>query len=735
MKYAEILLDNALNRPLDYEVPSDFRESIAPGMRVEVPLQSRKEKGTVWKLKETSAWPKVKAISSLFPDLSLSKELFELCLFVARYYGAPLYRVISSALPPSVKKGMSEKRQLFVRPLLSKNELVEVCKELREKSSPQASVLDALLQSPKGLLLSELMSLAAVTRSPIATLAKRGVLSLQELIIERDPLEGCDFFPTSAKKLHGPQQKCLDAILSSKEGKPHLLYGITGSGKTEIYLQAIAHTLSQGKTALFLIPEIALTSQTVERLRGRFEGQVALVHSRLSEGQRRDTWKKISEGKAPIVLGARSALFSPLPNLGLIIVDEEHDNAYKQSDEAPTYHARDVAVMRGKLSGATVILGSATPSFESYANAQKGKYELHTLTKRAEKQSLPSLQIIDMNHEKSKGLNLFSDSLLSSLKAKWELGEQTMLFLNRRGFHSAQFCPKCREAIRCPHCDTSLTYHRGEEILACHLCNYTLSPPPRNCPTCGEASPLKYRGAGTEQVERALGALFPSIRTLRLDADTTRHKGSHEELFKKFRSGKADVLIGTQMIAKGLHFPSVTLVGILNADTHLQIPDFRSAESTFQLIAQVAGRAGRGELPGEVIIQTYMPDLELISIAAKGDFDTFYHKEIESRKAFGFPPFTRLVKLLFSAKDEQLILSYAKELQNKLLPLLPSSCALLPLIPCGHTKIKDLFRFQLLFKAESTPPVVQAIQKVKELLPPPRALHFLLDVDPISTFF
>lgn len=737
MKYAEILLDSAIDRPLDYEIPEEHRGAIEQGMRVEVPLRNRTEKGTVWKIKQSSSFASLKPIKALYPDLHLPKDLFDLCVWVSRYYAAPLHRVITSALPPSIRKGMKEKKQLWVRPLLSKNGLVEVCKELRETSQTQAGVIDVLLRSPKGILLTELLSLAKVSKSPVATLEKKKILSLEEIAIERCPLQDCEYFPTSDKTLNKEQDKCLKSIVSSMEGDggTHLLYGITGSGKTEVYLQAISRALSMKKSVLFLIPEIALTSQTIERLRGRFAGQVALVHYRLSDGERRDTWKRIASGRAPIVVGARSALFSPMPNLGLIIVDEEHEGAYKQNDESPTYHARDVAVMRGKLSKATVVLGSATPSFESFANAENGKYHLHILSKRAEKCQLPELKIVDMNLEREKNNFLFSDALLSALKRKWENGEQTLLFLNRRGFHSSQFCRKCRQVVSCPHCDTSLTYHRGEEILSCHLCNYTLSPPPRHCPECHAEDQLKYRGVGTEQVERALLAMFPTIRTLRLDADTTRHRGSHDEIFKKFRSGKADVLIGTQMIAKGLHFPNVTLVGILNADSHLQIPDFRSTEITFQLIAQVAGRAGRGELPGEVIVQTMLPNLEAIKLAAKGDFPTFYRGEIDSRKAFDFPPFSRLVKLVFSGKDEVVTFRWANLFRETLKTLLPPTCSLQPLSPCGHTRIKDAYRFQFLLKAKRTLPLVEAIDKAKEELSLPRSVRITTDVDPTTTYF
>ncbi|NGX27725.1 MAG: hypothetical protein K940chlam6_01663, partial [Chlamydiae bacterium] len=420
-----------------------------------------------------------------------------------------------------------------------------------------------------------------------------------------------------------------------------------------VYLQAIAHILKQGMGILYLVPEIALTAQTIERFKGRFGGeQIAVLHYRLSDGERFDAWHKIRKGEAKIVIGARSAIFSPVCNLGLIIVDEEHESSFKQSEEAPKYHARDVAVMRAKFSSCPVVLGTATPSIESYTNALQGKYQLHRLSMRADNASLPKVTIIDMKQEfeRAKGFTLFSEKLLKGIKERYAKGEQILLFLNRRGYHTTAICSACSHIEKCPHCDLPLTYHRREATLSCHLCDFR-KPTPKSCPSCHADGPLKFKGAGTEMVERSLHALFPDIRTLRLDADTTRHKGSHEQIFKQFRSGKADVLIGTQMIAKGLHFPMVTLVGVLGLDGSLNIPDFRASENVFQLLTQVSGRSGRGELMGEVLIQTHLTKHNTILHAASGDFESFYAEEIETREMFGFPPFTHLVKFSFSGEE------------------------------------------------------------------------------------
>ena len=737
-RFATVILDDAIDKSLDYAIPQELWGKIYPGVRVEVPVKTSVRRATVLELKKSCPFARVRPLNSLASEKPLiSEALFQLAKWMARYYGSPLGRVIRFLLPPSVRKGMKEKRQLFVKVLLSRPELAKLCEEKRGKSEKQAALLDVLLQSSKGMLLSELLEKSQAQRASLAILEKKGVVQLEPIAIDRSPLSEHEFFKTRPKQLSAEQKESLDKILHSLQGgffQTHLLYGVTGSGKTEVYLQAIDAAISQNKSALLLVPEISLTEQTTERLRARFEDRIAILHHRLGEGERRDLWHKIHEGKIRLVVGARSAVFSPLENLGLIIVDEEHDGAYKQSDDGPCYHARDVAVMRGKLEKATVILGSATPSLESYTNATAGKYVLSTLKTRAESAELPQVTVVDMRPEfaKAKGFTLFSEHLLEGIKKRLDVGEQTILFLNRRGFHSSLLCLSCGKTAECPHCKAALTFHKGNNALSCHLCQYEVSPPPRKCPSCHAEESFKFKGAGTEQVERALHAIFPAIRTLRVDADTTRHKGSHEKLLKQFRSGKADVLIGTQMIAKGLHFPSVTLVGVLHADAALQIPDFRAAETVFQLITQVSGRSGRGALSGEVILQTHLPDHPVILQAADQDYSSFYLAEIESRKLFDYPPFSHLVKLVFSGKAEKETALCATEARERLIFLLPPSFEITPAIPCGHAKIKDLFRYQFLIKGKSAMPVMDALKKLPPLS---RQIRMLTDVDPLSTYF
>lgn len=738
--FVSVLIDLAIDKPLDYAVPHTCVSLAKKGMQVKVPLRGQLRTGYIVEVKEKSAFPKVLPIASFVSEETLiTEELFELALWMSRYYNASLRQVFKILLPASVRQNVSSKEQLFVKRLLSKEKLREVCSALREKHPSQAAVLDVLLIAREGLLLSELLEKTGSSRSPLESLKKKGLISVEKVRFDRSPLSGEEYFKTESKKLNGPQYESylkITEALARRAFETHLLYGITGSGKTEVYLQAVEYALKEGYSALMLVPEISLTGQTIERFRARFDSKIAILHHRLSAGERSDEWWRIRRGAAKIVIGARSALFCPLQNLGLIIVDEEHDGAYKQSEEPPCYHARDVAVMRGKLNQAVVLLGTATPSLESYYNAQIGKYRLTKLPARATLSPLPSVHIIDMKRENEKagGMTLFSELLINKIKKRLGLGEQTILFLNRRGYHTSLQCKACSAIFMCPSCDVALTFHRGENTLACHLCDHRKTPPPTVCLHCKNCATLKYKGVGTEQVERTVHALFPEARTLRIDGDTTRHKGSHERLFRAFGTQKADILIGTQMIAKGLHFPAVTLVAVLNSDAGLHIPDFRASERVFQQITQVAGRAGREELLGEVIIQTLMPENRTLNQAATHDFEGFYQAEIESRKLFGFPPFAHLVKLTFSGKDAEKTQQAALLFRSKLTTYLAEEFLIYPLVPSGHAKIKDFFRFQCLIRGQNIYALNHALNRTVLAHPLPSFLRLLIDVDPLSIF-
>jgi primosomal protein N' (replication factor Y) len=736
---AVVALDDALSKVLHYSIPDFLQGATAPGTRVMVPVKNSMRKATVLHLAPHDVARILKPIASIIGSGPVTTiELLKLADWMARYYCCPLHKVLTTIIPSTQRGSSKEKEMLFVEAKVSKDKIAEHIRSLRQQKSAQAKVLDIILSHPKGIYLSDLIQKSTTSRSPVDTLVGLGILSLTKKNIDRSPLDDCEFFQSKKKSLSAEQ---LDAFLKIKSSlqkhqfATHLLFGVTGSGKTEIYLQAIEEALGLGKSVIFLIPEIVLTSQTVERLRSRFKERIALLHHRLSDGERFDTWNHILSGRAQIVVGARSAIFSPIPNLGLIIVDEEHEGAYKQTDEAPCYNARDVAVMRGKLSSSVVILGSATPSFESFANAEAGKYYLSTLTSRPANSQRAQVFVVDMKREmeKQKGFTLFSDLLLKGIKKRLELGEQTLLLLNKRGYHSCQICLSCSSTITCPRCDVNLTYHFASNILCCHLCDFK-RPPPKQCPSCKEENQMKFKGAGTELVERSLHALFPDVRTLRMDADTTRLKGSHQSLCKDFKSGKADILIGTQMIAKGLHFPLVTLVGVLSADISLQIPDFRASESAFQLITQAAGRSGRGDLKGEVVIQTMIPDSSVLSFAKDQDFLSFYQEERASRRLFDYPPYTHLIKCSCKGASEEKVKEVIEKLRSLLIGSLPHGVTLLPATKAGHAKVDNQYRYQFLIK---TPRPLMLAPIVEPLIGKLRSsgVKVTFDIDPLSTFF
>lgn len=740
-KYAAVILDISLNKALDYGIPEHMAEEAMVGRRVEVPVRGTLQKGYILEIKETPGYPKVQPIANISPNSEvLTKELFQLALWMSNYYCASLSDVLKTIVPATLRKETKEKQQLFVIRAKTRDELREHCASIQEKHPAQAAILEEMLKASKGMFLSELLEKCKVSKGPLDTLVKKGMLAVDIVRVDRSPLLNEDYFQTKAKTLNEDQQMAINRICQSLDQnlfETHLLFGITGSGKTEVYLQAIEKALQQGKGTIMLVPEISLTAQTIERFKSRFKDKIAILHHRLSDGERFDEWNNIFQGSSRIVVGARSAIFSPVKNLGLIIVDEEHEPSYKSTEHAPCYHARDIAVMRGKFSDCPVILGSATPSLESYYNCEIGKYRLSILRNRAEKTQLPTIKIVDMRHEfeKAKGFTNFSEALLSAIQERKERGEQSILFLNRRGYHTTLFCTACSTAIKCDHCEIALTFHQNENSLSCHLCGFTVTPPPIQCPGCKMPNPMKFRGVGTELIEKNLHAVFPDIRTIRMDADTTKHKGSHQKLLKEFATGKADVLIGTQMIAKGLHFSEVTLVGVLNSDSSLNLPDFRASESVFQLITQVAGRAGRSVLPGEVIIQTMMPENQIIKLAARQNYEEFYKEEIEVRKMFGFPPVNSMAKLLFSGADCEQTLKAGQDAQQFIRKRLGSEFEVHPVLACGYAKIKDKFRFQFLIRGPGIGPIGRAIRAMKEAVRTPGAVKVLIDINPTTTYF
>lgn len=736
MLVASVLLDLKLNQSFDYLVPEDWIASVKVGQLIEVPLRNQVKQGIILKLcQERPNYPLKPLLKILDNTPLISEELLKLAYWMSEYYCTPLSLILPGFLPRAVKTN-KHKEQYWVARAKTRQEIAEALQNIRKTSAPQAEILDYMLKQEGKAFLTEVLENSRSSRSSLDILVKKGLLTLNKALVERSPFQGEVYFKTKPKQLNHEQQQAFDKIASSifsNQYCTHLLHGITGSGKTEIYLQAIAKALELDKGAIMLVPEIALTSQTIEHFKSRFENNIAILHYRLSDGEKHDEWKRIQRGEAKIVIGARSAVFSPVANLGLIIVDEEHDSSYKQTDLMPAYHARDVAVMRGYLSKAAIILGSATPSMESYHNALVGKYALSTLTARAESRPLPKVTLVDMKieYEKKKGMTIFSEALLEGIEKRLHQGEQTILFLNRRGYHTLMLCGSCGKSIKCTLCDVSMTYHKGQNALICHLCHSSLSPPPRTCPECHSEGLLKFRGVGTEQVETALYAIFPELRILRLDADTTKHKGSHQKLYRSFRTGKADLLIGTQMLAKGLHFPEVTLVGILNSDISLNIPDFRSGENTFQLLTQVAGRAGRGLADGEVIIQTCVPENSTIQHASRQDFESYFKEEYAIRKLLCYPPFAHLATLRFSGKDLSELQNKAEKCRQDMIRQLPEGYHVSVVDAPTHAKIKEIYRLQFVIKGPKLAPIQTAIRKILDFKSPCRKVKILVDINPV----
>ncbi|HAP3788998.1 TPA: primosomal protein N' [Enterococcus faecalis] len=566
--------------------------------------------------------------------------------------------------------------------------------------------------------------------------AKNGWLTFIEKEAYRDPFANQTFEKTTALSLNAEQQVAVETILQSvqeQQSQTYLLEGITGSGKTEVYLQVIAEVLNQGKTAIMLVPEISLTPQMVQRFKSRFGEHVAVMHSGLSQGEKYDEWRKIERGEAEVVVGARSAIFAPIENIGVIIIDEEHEASYKQ-EETPRYHARDLAIWRSEYHHCPVVLGSATPSLESRARAQKNVYQRLRLTQRANQAAtLPTIDVVDMRQEVENGnVSSFSMSLQEKLQERLEKNEQSVLLLNRRGYSSFVMCRDCGYVLPCPNCDISLTLHMDSKTMKCHYCGHEERIPYR-CPNCGQDK-IRYYGTGTQKVEEELQTLLPDSRILRMDVDTTRRKGAHEKILRTFGEGQADILLGTQMIAKGLDFPNVTLVGVLNADTALNLPDFRSSERTFQLLTQVSGRAGRAEKPGEVIIQSFNPEHYAIQLAKAQDYEDFYTKEMYIRHRGDYPPYYFTVQITASHPEENEAAKQMFQIATKLKQGLSSQAILLGPTPNAIMRVNNRYFYQVIIKYKQEP-MLQPL--LKEILTDTqrataRGLKLSIDAEPMN---
>ncbi len=735
-RYARVIIDRSIQRELDYLVPETLAELISVGSRVRVPFREKHALATVVALLEESDATGLRQIEAVVGDKPiLSEPLLELARWMSAYYCCSIEGVMRSLLPQVIRRGeVGWKKQLFVS--VGKQIGAEELEKLRRRAPRQAELLDAILKLTEPVAAAELLRATSLDNSTLRGLVKRGFAQIAEQAVQRDPHADEHFVASESLELNAEQLVALRIVEQSldapNEARPILLHGVTGSGKTEIYLQAIRSTLARGKTAIVLVPEISLTPQTVERFKSRFaatQDEVAVLHSHLSEGERHDEWHKIHSGRARIVIGARSAVFAPLANLGLIVVDEEHENSYKQ-EEAPRYHARDVAVLRAKIEKCVVVLGTATPSLESYFNAAREKYQLVSLTQRVDNCQMPLIRIIDLRQErrKQKGLTILAEKLRTAMADRLEKGEQTILFLNRRGFSTSLLCSNCGEARNCPNCSVALTFHRTAARLSCHLCGHTAAVP-KKCPACHQDA-LIYSGFGTEKVESNVSQIFPKAVVRRMDADSMTRKDSYRETLRAFRAGKIDVLVGTQMIAKGLHFPNVTLVGIINADLALHLPDFRAGERTFQLLTQVAGRAGRGEQPGEVFVQTYTPFSPSIQFARHHDFAGYFEQELEFRERCDFPPFKHAVLITVRSEHEARAKFSAETLARRLKEALPDEFTLGAPAPAPLEKLQGQFRFHILVRGAAIMRLSRLIRDVLDKLPFPEDVAVGVDVDP-----
>lgn len=739
-KYAEVIVNSLINKTLDYGIPENLLSDIQVGSCVNVPLRGSNKIAIVTKVKTETNCSQVFSLSSILDNICLPKDIIHLIFWISHYYLTPLGKVIKLFLPISIQKRIKLKQKIFISSNKTKKELKEIIKNLENTSSSEPIILKAFLKN-KTIPLKELLSSTDLTKKDLNPLIKQGILNVFKDSIFSS-LNTAEMITTEKTILNPEQEKVfqkIEASLLKNTFETHLLFGVTGSGKTEVYLKAIQKCLDINKSAIILVPEISLIPQLSEKIRSYFITNLCIVHHKLSEGEKREIWLKCLNSKTKILLGTRSALFYPMKNLGLIIVDEEHDLSYKQQEEAPTYHGRDVAVMRAKLTNCVIVLGSATPSLESYTNALNNKYLLSKLTSKPHFSPNLKISIVNMNEElaKNKSPSLISNILITKIKERLNKGEQSILFLNRRGFHTRLTCPSCQCTYKCDHCNITLIYHKKEDKLSCHLCDFSLSQIPTKCHQCSHSTSLVFQGIGTEKVENTLKAIFPEIKTIRVDADTTRQKDSLSHLLKHFSTGKADILIGTQMITKGLHFPLVTLSVILNADSGLLIPDFRSSEMVFQLITQVAGRSGRGLLAGEVLIQTFNPENFIIQTSSQQNYEEFYKEEITSRKLFNFPPYFRMVKIILSSKSLEAIkkegydfFSLVKKHSQD-----HKDIFVYPFIPCGYIKIKDWFRYQFLIRTKNILAINYLLQNIFQKYSFSSKIKYLIDVEPSSTFF
>jgi primosomal protein N' (replication factor Y) len=745
-----VALPAPLFRTYTYAVPDGIAWPIAPGSRVLVSLRNRAEIGVCLGAVAPPPGVALKPIERVVDDVpSLPAPLLATARWIADWYAAPIGMTLRSMLPTALTSASAPS------PVARTKRVVKIAQELpsllqREQTfarAKQQRVVYDLLEAQGGSAPVEALRVQAnCSAGVIAAMVKRGLVEVRDELRPRDPFAdraGVAPPPNPSEA----QRAVVRAILAGEPGQVFLLHGITGSGKTLVYIEVLRAVLQQaGRTAIVLVPEIALTSQTVDRFRGAFGDDVAVLHSGLSDGERLDAWQSLRRGERRIAVGARSALFAPLERVGVVIVDEEHESSYKQS-ETPRYHAREAAIIRARAEGALVVLGSATPSLESWERADRGQSIRLTLPDRAGGAQLPPVQVVDMRVATKEALvtrsphapydpmlSVFSPSLLVAIESRLTRGEQCLLLLNRRGYASFLQCHSCGEVQVCPHCSISLTYHRVPESLICHYCQHQ-APVPSQCTACGTET-MRQRGMGTQQVERLVAERFPAARIARMDVDTTSGKWAHTQILDRVGSGEVDILLGTQMIAKGLDFPNVTLVGVVDADTGLNLPDFRAAERTFQLLSQVAGRAGRGPKGGDVIVQTRMPTSHAVRHALTHDFLGFVREELGARRVPAYPPFVSIANVVLSGPDQpetaQAAIATAQWVQALVQRQSLRDLVLVGPAPCPIDRIKDRWRWHFLLKSSSPSLMTRVARYIAERAPVAGTVRLVVDRDPVS---
>ena len=721
--YAEVIINSnakALNRIFDYIVPTEMESIIKVGARVFVPFGkgSKLEDGFVINLKEESEIAKnedikLKEIGKIEIEESLTENNITLAKLMARKYFCNISDCIKLMLPPGTggKELSNRTKEKVGNFVFLKKDIDDINFDIdngKIKSDKHIRVLKFLMEND-GIYISDLEILTDVNRSVFKTIEKNGYIEIVEKQIERNPFVHKNIEKDKPRVLNEEQKKCYDSIMFSidnDEFSKHLIYGITGSGKTEIYLQLIQAVLEKGKDSIVLVPEISLTPQMVDRFLARFGDTVAVLHSKLSVGERYDEWQKIVKGEAKIVIGARSAIFAPVKNLGIIIIDEEHDISYK-SDSTPRYNAKDLAKYLVEKAECPLVLGSATPDIVTMQQAKEREIALHVLTKRATNTNLPDVEIVDLRNELASGnRSMLSFKLQSEIENNLKNKKQTILFLNRRGYSTFVMCRECGYVAKCKHCNISLTYHMSENKLKCHYCGFEM-PVVKECPECNSKK-VKYFGTGTQKLEEEIKKMYPEASTIRMDIDTVSKKNSHEEILNKFKNENIDILIGTQMVVKGHHFPNVTLVGVITADGSLNLEDYRAVERTFQTLVQVSGRAGREE-KGKVIIQTYNPDHYAIIDSQKQDYDLFYNQEVNLRKLLNYPPFCDIIMVRFSGKNLSEIQKVSDLVYKNISAIKNDNFTIYKPVPSPIDKIKNKYRWRIIIKCKLTSRIIDTI--------------------------